>query len=147
MYGRVVLPVVAVLAAVMLSPVPAAAGVTGSTHHKTYFAQGGDSQDKAYRPKTLEISGDGEILVHPAKWSSWTSTAARGHGTLRVDNCKPNCAQGHYKDHKVRMILVDSHKKCGKWFFTKLRINFTAKNYTGKRHVTDPVGPVGCSAV
>src|SRR5690348_9957783 len=113
--------VVAVVTATALLLLPDAWGssrVTTTGAHRTYFAQGFDSQYAAYRPSVLQLSADAEILVEPARWSSWTSTLAKGDGTLAVDNCQPNCAQGHYAKHHVLTTLSNPHAMCGKRFFT-----------------------------
>lgn len=55
-----------------------------STRHKTYFAQGADSHNAAYRPDLLVLSGDGHIFIKPAKWSSWTGDRARRAGLLLI---------------------------------------------------------------
>jgi N-acetylmuramoyl-L-alanine amidase len=137
---------VMVLAAVLLPEVGATASSDAASvaHHKTYFAQGADGSDLAYRAKVLQISGDGAILIKPAKWASWTSKVAKGHGTLRVDNCSPSCAQGHYSRSKVQITLYRARKKCGKWFFTRLTLVHTAKHYSGKRRSTQLVAPFEC---
>jgi hypothetical protein len=64
---------------------------------------------------------------------------------LRVDNCKPNCAEGHYKKYKVRITLAKPRKKCGKWFFTKLTLSYTAKHYSGKRRTSQSIAPFECT--
>src|SRR4051812_46769863 len=93
--GEARFAVVATVTAVLLLPLASSAStnVTTRAQHRTFFAQGYDSQNAAYRPQVLQISADAEILVRPAKWSSWVSTLAKGAGALRVDNCQPNCAE------------------------------------------------------
>ena len=47
------------------------------------------------RPKTLDTSSDGALSE--LTWSSWTDSAAVGRGTFSVNDCQPDCADGHPK--------------------------------------------------
>jgi hypothetical protein len=56
-------------------------------------------------PATILLSGDGSIFVNDLAWTGWGSEGATGHGTLKIDNCVPNCAQGSFKDYEATIVV------------------------------------------
>jgi len=56
-------------------------------------------------PATLLLSGDGSIFVAGITWSGWGTTTAQGTGTLRVDNCDPNCAAGTLSNYPATITV------------------------------------------
>ncbi len=38
-------------------------------------------------------------------WTSWTSHLASGYGTEKVNDCNPNCAEGHFHSYPVLVIF------------------------------------------
>jgi hypothetical protein len=59
------------------------------------------------QPETILLSGDGSIFVNDLSWTGWGSAGATGHGTLKIDNCEPNCAQGSFKNYAATIVLND----------------------------------------
>jgi hypothetical protein len=59
------------------------------------------------QPETILLSGDGSIFVNDLSWTGWGSAGATGHGTLKIDNCEPNCAQGSFKNYAATIVLDD----------------------------------------
>lgn len=57
------------------------------------------------QPETILLSGDGSLFVNALAWTGWGSEGATGHGTLKIDNCKPNCAQGGFKDYEATIVV------------------------------------------
>jgi hypothetical protein len=57
------------------------------------------------QPETILLSGDGSVFVNGLAWTGWGSEGATGHGTLKIDNCKPNCAQGSFKDYEATIVV------------------------------------------
>jgi hypothetical protein len=57
------------------------------------------------QPATILLSGDGSIFVNDLSWTGWGSEGATGHGTLKIDNCEPNCAQGSFKDYAATIVV------------------------------------------
>lgn len=45
-------------------------------------------------PSMIAFSRDSSNIVEHLSWSSWGSGGAVGHGTLGLNTCEPNCAQG-----------------------------------------------------
>jgi hypothetical protein len=56
-------------------------------------------------PAQVLVSADGSGYVHDLTWSGWGGATARGAGTLEVDNCSPNCAQGTYTGYPATVTL------------------------------------------
>jgi hypothetical protein len=59
------------------------------------------------QPETILLSGDGSLFVNDLSWTGWGSEGATGHGTLKIDNCEPNCAQGGFKDFEATIVVDD----------------------------------------
>jgi hypothetical protein len=57
------------------------------------------------QPQTILLSGDGSLFVNDLAWTGWGSEGATGHGTLKIDNCKPNCAQGGFKNFEATIVV------------------------------------------
>ena len=75
-------------------------------------------------PAAIVVSGDGSALVageaawigrdpNPGhgggqfgriSWTAWTASHASGVGVYWLNNCTPNCAQGTYFPHDVRIL-------------------------------------------
>lgn len=70
-----------------------------------------DTTRFAVRPATLTFGADGGVLVlGPAvtqpsfrahhdghiRWTTWTATSAAGAATVWINQCRPDCAAGHY---------------------------------------------------
>lgn len=58
-------------------------------------------------PAQIILSGDGTAFVTGLLWTGWGSNGATGSGTLKLDNCEPNCAQGSFTDYQVTVVLSD----------------------------------------
>jgi hypothetical protein len=60
---------------------------------------------------------DAGLGVQHMAWSAWTSTTATGQGSLWLNLCKPNCAEGKYGHYPVRVTLTDvKSSRQGPWF-------------------------------
>jgi hypothetical protein len=60
----------------------------------------------AVKPNTITTSGDGSAYVDKITWSNWGGTQAAGTGTLELNNCTPNCAQGTYTGYPATVTLA-----------------------------------------
>jgi hypothetical protein len=58
------------------------------------------------RPKEIAISGDGSGSVTDLVWSDWGSPRATATGTMRLDDCNPNCAQGTFTGYPATVTLA-----------------------------------------
>ncbi len=45
-------------------------------------------------PSTIGTAADGNGEITGITWSSWTASNAEGSGSIDLNNCAPNCAQG-----------------------------------------------------
>lgn len=58
-------------------------------------------------PTQIILSGDGTAFVTGLLWTGWGSNGATGSGTLKLDNCDPNCAQGSLTGYEATVVLSD----------------------------------------
>jgi len=65
-----------------------------------------NSSELKTEPKTLLLSGDGSVFATAITWSGWGTGTAQGTGTLKVDNCNPNCAQGTLTGYPATITLT-----------------------------------------
>jgi hypothetical protein len=81
-----------------------AAGAAEGASHVRIPGCGG--ADKArYKPdKVIVACGDGNFYVVRLEWTKWRRKAASGSGTGKLNDCMPNCAQGQFRSHKVKLI-------------------------------------------
>jgi len=70
----------------------------------TCTGYGGLSQMKT-EPTQIVISADGSAALTNLSWSGWASPTATGTGTLELDNCNPNCAQGTFTGYPATVTL------------------------------------------
>jgi serine/threonine protein kinase len=68
--------------------------------------QAGFAQYMEVKPKQIVTSGDGSGYVAGIAWSGWGGARATGAGTLKVNNCTPNCAQGTYASYPATVTLA-----------------------------------------
>ena len=87
----------------------------------TYFAQYGVSAH-AYKPRRLNPSVDGSLYVRGMEWTVWDDRHAVGDGIAHVNDCNPDCADGHYTKYRVTVRLAQPRELCGSRFFTSLRV-------------------------
>ena len=87
----------------------------------TYFAQYGVSTH-AYKPRRLNPSVDGSLVLRGLTWTACNAREATGTGVAHFNDCKPNCAAGTYTTHRVSVRLAHPRKLCGSRFFTSFRV-------------------------
>jgi hypothetical protein len=56
-------------------------------------------------PTRLLLSGDSSTFMRGLTWSAWGASTANGTGTLEIDNCNPNCAQGSLTGYHATVTL------------------------------------------
>jgi hypothetical protein len=57
------------------------------------------------RPAWVLIGQGGSPMAHTWYWNTWNAKDAKSTGTLWVDNCKPDCAQGATSYHKLYVTM------------------------------------------
>jgi hypothetical protein len=96
------MPTAASAASAATTPVVYASGTPGWGNHSV-------------RPSRILIGMGGAPWAHIGQWSTWDKGEplphATANGTLWVDNCVPNCAQGKESDHHlvVTLSVVRTH--------------------------------------
>jgi hypothetical protein len=109
----------------MVAALPVASGAT----HVLSPGCGG-SDKAAYKPAKIVIAcGDGNLFVKSITWSAWSSTSAKGKGTGRQNNCKPNCAMGRFKSYPLS-IKLSAARSCP---HSLREFNVLTYKYTGSR--------------
>ena len=58
-------------------------------------------------PSQIIVSGDGTAFITGLTWTGWGLSGATGSGTLKLDNCNPDCAQGSLTDYQATVVLSD----------------------------------------
>jgi hypothetical protein len=66
------------------------------------------------RPSAIQFSGDGGDVVTGIQWSDWGSRSATGRGTVGLDNCTPNCAEGATR-YVPATITLSAPDAGGQW--------------------------------
>jgi len=87
-----------------------------------YFGQYGVSTH-AYKPRRLNPSVDGSLYMRGMRWSVWDGRHAVGDGIAHVNDCTPDCADGHYTTYRVTVRLAGPRELCGSHFFTIIRVS------------------------
>jgi hypothetical protein len=49
--------------------------------------------------------GDGNFYLTRLNWSRWAETAAWARGIGHLNDCQPNCAEGHFHSYPVSAHL------------------------------------------
>ncbi len=81
------------------------------------------------RPKTLTLAcADGNSVLNGLRWSSFGGASARATGTLELNACTPNCAQGKFVRYPVAVGANDPRTcKAGLRVYSKLTLRFTGR--------------------
>jgi hypothetical protein len=82
-------------------------------------------------PSTVIVTcADAGIGLRDMHWTSWTPRLASGHGTFWENDCKPDCADGHFHYYPSLAVLwgsatVEGHPADRR--YTELTVIFTGK--------------------
>jgi hypothetical protein len=69
-------------------------------------AQAGGAQYMTAKPKSITTSGDGSAYVDRLSWTGWGTAQATATGSLHIDDCNPNCAQGKYTAYPATVTVA-----------------------------------------
>src|SRR6185437_1877616 len=114
--------------AVVLVAGPASAGPTASAGSQVILVNcnGGG----LVKPATYDVGCmPSQEFVSGLSWTSWKSTAY-GSGTLKVNNCTPSCAAGHFVRFPILVVLwraVPQPHHASQKYFSRLTWIFTGK--------------------
>lgn len=133
----VVLAVSGVTCAALVSTAVSVAKAPGTS--KVYIAAKGCT-GHSYKPASVVFAcADGNLYASKLKYSSYGAREARATGTIHLNTCTPNCAQGKFqtKPGSVRFAKVVRCKD-GRSYFTSAKYKF------GKRSGTADIEPANC---
>ena len=83
------------------------------------------------KPTSIVNSGDGSVFVAGISWTNWGLAIATGSGTLKVDNCNPNCAQGTLTGYRATITVSDLTPYGGtKQGYADMTISAPSDNYS-----------------
>jgi hypothetical protein len=68
--------------------------------------------------------GGSTAFLRTRRWSHWTGTSASTRGTLWVDNCRPDCASGHFHTYPAQVTLSRVADRKGVRFFSRMRLHY-----------------------
>lgn len=54
---------------------------------------------------------DGGFLIKDIRWTGWGESFAAGMGTGSLNDCTPNCANGHYHSYPM-LLAVTGKQRC-----------------------------------
>jgi hypothetical protein len=125
---------VAVVAALVLAVTAAGTAAALTTHPSRFPAASAPRLPVAYngldgwahgrvKLAVIYVGGSTAFLRTP-HWSQWTRSAASTRGTLWVDNCKPNCASGHFRTYPAQVTLSGVADRKGVTFFSRMRLRY-----------------------
>jgi hypothetical protein len=93
-----------------------------------------------YKPRTLSVfCADGGMQVKRIRWQRWVAAEARGRSRWTyVNDCRPNCAEGHFHRYRVRLVLrrVGTCAANGERIFTRMTVIFVGRKWSGPRQFT-----------
>lgn len=67
---------------------------------------------------------DDGIGLQNLTWTSWNATSAVGTGTLRLNLCTPDCANGKIADYQASVTLSDVVDSAGGPAFTVASLTY-----------------------
>lgn len=81
------------------------------------------------RPKLLTLTcGDGNTVLSGLSWSSFGGASAQARGTLEMNTCTPNCAQGKVVKYPVA-VKASAPRTCkqGLRVYNNVTLQFTGR--------------------
>ena len=123
---------VALLAALVAAIVAAGAGGATPPPKLAGCVPGSPS---TVRPKKIIVAcGDANFYFTNLAWSSWNAKQALATGIAHLNDCKPNCAAGHFHTYRATVTL-SGPKSCsdGVRAFTQMRWRYPATVPAGVR--------------
>jgi hypothetical protein len=58
-------------------------------------------------PPVITLDADGNAYAKDLTWTGWNTTTAQGTGTLEIDNCQPDCADGTVTGYPATVTASD----------------------------------------
>ena len=128
-FGAGLATVAGVATAIVLAAGPASAGAAAPAGAKPVILVNCNGSGLV-KPGTYDVGCmPSQELVSGLSWTSWKSTAY-GSGTLKVNNCTPSCAAGHFVKFPILVVLwraAPQPHHAGQSYFSRLTWIFTGK--------------------
>jgi hypothetical protein len=117
----------AVAAALAMAPAGVAAAATGSSPPQGVVVYGFGTVDTGWsHPRTAPeeeyFGADGTHQIHHLAWSGWGGSETTGTGQYSIDNCVPDCVNGHVSTWKVTAVLSRVLARNGQRYYTTLTL-------------------------
>jgi hypothetical protein len=83
-------------------------------------------------PKTITLAcGDANYGLAKLAWVNWARLTATAAGVAQANDCRPNCAAGHFHNYPVR-VAATKLTRCGdKDVYLRLNVNYLARRPAG----------------
>jgi hypothetical protein len=110
----------------------------GATAAKVYIAA--KCQNHVYKPRRVIFAcADGSFYATSLRYASYGSRQAVASGTMHYNDCKPNCAAGHFHQRRGR-VRFSRVVRCadGRRYFSRAHYRF------GKRAGRVDIAPFNC---
>lgn len=122
----------AVCGAVMSAAPLSSAGAAAS--NPIYFYKFvGVLQSLRWKPAQIVFAADGNDAVTGLRWRGWSTSVARAFGINHIDNCIPNCAQGHISLVRAQVSLSGPGYFRGHHVYLCYRVK-PSNGYLSQRH-------------
>jgi hypothetical protein len=70
-------------------------------------------EDEAFQPRTIVVTcADENFTIRSIRWSAWTTTAASGTGSARINDCVPSCATGRFRSFRGVTVRLSRPVVC-----------------------------------
>ena len=94
--------------------------------------------ESVVEPKTDVLAcGDGNAWLDQLRWRAWSSQRATGSGLYHVNDCMPDCAEGHFRTYKASVLLDRPVSTPRGVLFARLSATFSGPGPTGQRSLVD----------
>jgi hypothetical protein len=78
------------------------------------------------RPSSLELTGDGTLIVSGVQWTSWGGPVAAGTGNAEYHGCTPNCAAAPVQTALVSIRLNTIRVCSGRRYYSGLTLTMSS---------------------
>jgi hypothetical protein len=101
-----------------------APAASAATTPVVYTSGSGGWSHPSVRPSWIEVGQGGAPVAHTWHWSTWDKDEPNPHatsaGTLLINNCIPNCAQGKESFHKLVVTLSVAKTHNGVRYYSRM---------------------------
>ncbi|MHB8690072.1 MAG: hypothetical protein ACYDHH_02390 [Solirubrobacteraceae bacterium] len=78
------------------------------------------------RPSSLELTGDGTLIVSGVQWTSWGGPVATATGNAEYHGCTPNCAAAPVQTALVSIRLNTIRVCSGRQYYSGLTLTMSS---------------------